>query len=719
MKILGDKAIQHKDEDALGRLEFAEHIADGILKWESKENLCIALHGPWGSGKTSIINLCVESIKEKTKKLPQEDRPIIIQFQPWLISGHEQLIKSFLKQLKISLGKPGLSEYAKEASKQLETFENLLGYAKWIPKAGGFFERVRDVISKLRGSAEIISKQLDEDLETNKEAICNALSKLKSPVIVIIDDVDRLTSDEIRQLFQLIKAVADFPNTVYFLAFDHKLVEKALEPFQSGSETRYLEKIVQLDFEVPYPGQSQIAAVLWDGLEDIVKTISSEETEQDRWNEIRFGPLPSIFRNIRDVKRYLNAVNFKFPIIKGEVSTVDLLILEAIRLFSPYLYKAVRDNKEYLVSDSYMSFASSDNNEEKIAFINSLTKLAPEYCRKQMSVMLKYLFPEVESILHNRGWSNGFLEIWDKSQRICMSSYFDYYFQGTLPEDAVSAKEVKRVVDLFNDQKSLTLLLRNYMFDGRVSELLSKIEYHFKDHVDRDGIQNLITAIFTSGEELPLKPDDMFDTPIDVRIQGTVYRLLKLLDISVRKDVLLNAMQLSENAIVFPVALASYVWKEWNPTNGEESKKSDEDKLLTKEDADATKDAALELIRKHKDTDVLYKSRNLLSTLYYWGKWSDIEEVRDWVDSILSDDKKIPEFLGGCGGFISTAGMGSHYVTHQFKIKPSRLEKYCDIHQLKEKCEGLLASKPEWLSDKYKNIIKVFLDGFNESNGDY
>jgi len=708
MKILGDKAIQHKDEDALGRVEFAEHIAEGILNWKSKENLCIALHGSWGSGKTSIINLCIESIKEKTKELQQEDRPIIIHFQPWLISGHEQLIKSFLKQLRIALGRPGLSEYAKEASKQLETFENLLGYATWIPKAGGFVKKVGDVISKLRGSAEMISKQLDEDLESNKEAICNALSKLKSPVIVIIDDVDRLTSDEIRQLFQLIKAVADFPNTVYFLAFDHTLVEKALEPFQSGSETRYLEKIVQLDFEVPYPGQSQIAAVLWDGLEDIVKTISSEETEQDRWNEIRFGLLPSIFRNIRDIKRYLNAVNFKFPIIKGEVSTVDLLSLEAMRIFSPYLYKAVRDNKEYLVSDSYMGSLDSDSKDEKIAFIKNLPQLVPEYCRRQMGVMLEYLFPEVESVLHNRGWGGEFLEIWDRSQRICMSTYFDYYYRGTLPEGAVSAKEVRRVIGLLNDQKSLILLLRNYMLDGRILKLLTKIEYSFSlnNHIDRNKIQNIIIAIFSSGENLPLKPDDILDIPTDWKVQASAYRLIKLLDKGVRKDVLLNAIKLSENVIVFPVALASYVWKEWNPTNGEESKKSDEDKLLTKEDADATKDAALELIRKHKDTDVLYKSRHLLSTLYYWERWSNIGEVKKWINSILSDEKKIPEFLGGCGGFISTAGMNSHYVTHKFKIKPSSLEKYCNIHQLKEKCEGLLESKPEWLNDDYKNIIR-------------
>ena len=63
MEILGDSPINHKGADALDRSEYAEHIAKGILKWKSKESLCLALHGPWGSGKTSLINMCLEIIK--------------------------------------------------------------------------------------------------------------------------------------------------------------------------------------------------------------------------------------------------------------------------------------------------------------------------------------------------------------------------------------------------------------------------------------------------------------------------------------------------------------------------------------------------------------------------------------------------------------------------------------------------------------------------------
>ena len=73
--------------------------------------------------------------------------------------------------------------------------------------------------------------------------------------------------------------------------FDFSHVHKALEHFQPGSETSYLEKIVQLAIEIPHPPPSALTAVLWDGLDTVAQSISSDKYEQARWNEVRFGPL--------------------------------------------------------------------------------------------------------------------------------------------------------------------------------------------------------------------------------------------------------------------------------------------------------------------------------------------------------------------------------------------------------------------------------------------
>src|SRR3989338_10052470 len=118
MNILGDSPITKNEEDRLNRANYAKHIADGILKWNSTEILCIAIQGQWGSGKTSIINLCLEEISSQTKNIPAKDKPLIVRFQPWLISGQEQLINKFLKQLRLALNRPDLSDQAKEAAKR-------------------------------------------------------------------------------------------------------------------------------------------------------------------------------------------------------------------------------------------------------------------------------------------------------------------------------------------------------------------------------------------------------------------------------------------------------------------------------------------------------------------------------------------------------------------------------------------------------------------------
>ncbi|MBM7331832.1 hypothetical protein JS562_54830 [Agrobacterium sp. S2] len=42
------------------------------------------------------------------------------------------------------------------------------------------------------------------------------------------DDIDRLTTGEIRDIFKLVRLTASFPNVVYILAFDRARVEQAL-----------------------------------------------------------------------------------------------------------------------------------------------------------------------------------------------------------------------------------------------------------------------------------------------------------------------------------------------------------------------------------------------------------------------------------------------------------------------------------------------------------
>ena len=75
----------------------------------------------------------------------------------------------------------------------------------------------------------------------------------------MIDDIDRLNHVEIRQVFQLVKKLADFKNTVYLLAFDKDVVLDGFEAkCKQAPGEQYLEKIITVPFDVPNPSPSDI-----------------------------------------------------------------------------------------------------------------------------------------------------------------------------------------------------------------------------------------------------------------------------------------------------------------------------------------------------------------------------------------------------------------------------------------------------------------------------
>lgn len=87
----------------------------------------------------------------------------------------------------------------------------------------------------------------------------------------MIDDIDRLSYDEIAAVFQLVKSLADFPHTVYILSFDYDVVVRALEQSQRGLGAEYLEKIVQIPFAIPVAEISTIQKILFHELDELIE----------------------------------------------------------------------------------------------------------------------------------------------------------------------------------------------------------------------------------------------------------------------------------------------------------------------------------------------------------------------------------------------------------------------------------------------------------------
>lgn len=65
LSLATDTPIKVREQDLIGRIPFAERLADILKSAAGPESLVIGLYGPWGSGKTSVINLVENALSRK------------------------------------------------------------------------------------------------------------------------------------------------------------------------------------------------------------------------------------------------------------------------------------------------------------------------------------------------------------------------------------------------------------------------------------------------------------------------------------------------------------------------------------------------------------------------------------------------------------------------------------------------------------------------------
>lgn len=78
-----DKPINKISEDKLGRSSFAKQLANAIMQFKTKDNYAISLQGKWGCGKTSVLNMAVEEIRQLSEVVDNSEKIVIVQFNPW------------------------------------------------------------------------------------------------------------------------------------------------------------------------------------------------------------------------------------------------------------------------------------------------------------------------------------------------------------------------------------------------------------------------------------------------------------------------------------------------------------------------------------------------------------------------------------------------------------------------------------------------------------
>ena len=233
MEYRTDNPIEKQEEDLLGRATISNQLGKAIYKYKEKSGLVIGLFGEWGTGKTSVVNMAENEIKRLSEK--DENKPLIVRFSPWNYTDKNNLISLFFQDLKIKIYNQSGKDYYKKVGKALEDYSKAIYLLNYVPSVGG------EVVTIIKIILNIVSKKFTkkDNLDESRKKLEKVLRKSDKKIIVVIDDIDRLTNVQIRDIFQLVKQVADFPNVIYLLVMDRNVVQRALAEVHNLEEGEY------------------------------------------------------------------------------------------------------------------------------------------------------------------------------------------------------------------------------------------------------------------------------------------------------------------------------------------------------------------------------------------------------------------------------------------------------------------------------------------------
>lgn len=97
-----DQPIENPEADRYGIAPFAQALAKSIEKMQAPIGAVLAIHGAWGSGKSSAINLIRHYLRED--KAEDKAEVEIVDFNCWWFRGEEALTLAFFRELAVTMG---------------------------------------------------------------------------------------------------------------------------------------------------------------------------------------------------------------------------------------------------------------------------------------------------------------------------------------------------------------------------------------------------------------------------------------------------------------------------------------------------------------------------------------------------------------------------------------------------------------------------------------
>ena len=706
----GDLPISKPEQDMFGIDGFVKSLARSVKTMRSPNGVVIALNGPWGSGKSSAINLLKHHMSDATSAGEID----VVEFNPWWFRGEEALVLAFFREL-YSATKPSLGDKATKLLPKL---------GARLLNAGGAVAPIADAAGA-SGAGAIASGVMSwfsgmiedgESVEKLHRELSEALAGQSKRFVVLIDDIDRLAPDEALAMFRMVKSVGRLPNVIYVLSFDRELAERVVAERFPSEGPHYLEKIVQAAFELPAPVEQDVHRILIANIDALVGGIC--ERQLLHVMNMFHAAVASEIRTPRDAARYINALTITWPAVEGEVDLGDFIAVEAFRLFQPSIYRAVRDNQA-LVLESIREQYDRDKGAERLDAV-LLSKVSDKQHYRDALVRL---FPKLDAIWGNTIHGGSRL---DKDRRIASARHFQTYFRMSINPDTVSRKDLAKILDNPADPSTVSAILRDALNESRrdgttrTVAWLEELNAHAEE-IPVDAAEPFLRGVFAVADDINVDSDHARGWSIGdnaLRIHWLLRSLLfNRTTLQERSAILLSAAHAAQ--LAWLGNLTASAWEDHHPREGK-SREPDDKCLLTEADAETARALFLDRIRAAAADGSLIDVRDLMRPLYLWLHFLDDDtEILEWMALRIEEDVSLVKLAGA----LTTQSWGQSpddlVAIRSDRASVGSLDKFMDPDRFRSNLTGLL-DRLEVGSEDHQTVDR-FLNAwtYRDENGDW
>lgn len=667
-----DKPETDPNLDSFGYAPFARNLADSLVRMAPEDGFVIAIYAPWGAGKSTMLNF----VEHYLTQIAEEDSPVVIRFNPWWFTGHESLTRHFFEQLAASLTSK-VKALAKGVGKKLGHLGNAVS-ANPIAKQSRTIEGAASILSLFAGKPK--------DVTELKRQLSKQLNDQGKTIVVFVDDIDRLDKEEILQLFKTIKAVADFPRTIYVLAFDKAPVIEALGGSPLGAN--YLEKMVQVPFELPIPERGALVKLFTTRLNLIIGDMADGSFDKNEWVGLYTESLAHFFDTPRAVIRLVNTLAVSLPPVVNEVNLVDFVGVEALRVFAPTAYDTIRRNPGRFATVPLSERIQNSSDVSK--FHQTWMSEIQEADLPAVKKLIARLFPFVATLLSEQSYGSGSASQARKDRRLSSIDAFHAYFSLAVPPGAITRAEIKSILSTTKQPKRFADALLEFSKSSSQSEvpriraLLDRLQDYTAEDIPSEHIPGVIFSLFDIADRVAeFDPASGFlDMDSSLLLGRLFFQLIRRLDDQDRYDTLHSAFEKS-SAIGFIIRQTIVLGQQHGKHT---SREPDPDRwLVTLPELNELEAIAARRVREASAEDGFLSKRGLPTLLHVWRLFGNESDVLDWVSKSIEPDGGLAEFLVHFTRHTRTTGVGmtGEVITPYMNL--TDISEFADVEAISER----------------------------------